>query len=124
ISDVRKIWDPETRLGDMDADGMDYALMFGGGPLGSFDNELYIASYEAYSNWVMDFSSAAPDRLFPVGYVPMRDVDETVGHVKRLAKKGFKALNLPAFPQNPDAWKTSSGVAALKEGQVSALTGD
>ncbi|MCB2060866.1 MAG: amidohydrolase family protein [Novosphingobium sp.] len=124
VSDVRKIWDPETRLGDMDADGMDYALLFGGGPLGSFDNELYIASYEAYSNWVMDFCSAAPDRLFPVGYVPMRDIDETIGHVKRLAKMGFRALNLPAFPQNPDAWKTSSGVKALKEGQVSALTGD
>jgi predicted TIM-barrel fold metal-dependent hydrolase len=72
----------------------------------------------------MDFCSAAPDRLFPVGYVPMRDIDETIGHVKRLAKMGFRALNLPAFPQNPDAWKTSSGVAALKEGQVSALTGD
>ena len=124
LSDVRKIWDPETRLADMDADGMDYALMFGGGPLGSFDNELYIASYEAYSNWVMDFATCAPDRLFPVGYVPMRDVDETVGHVKRLAKKGFRAINLPAFPQNPDAWKTSSAVAALKEGQISALTGD
>lgn len=124
LSDVRKIWDPETRLADMDADGMDYALMFGGGPLGSFDNELYIASYIAYSDWVMDFASHAPDRLFPVGYVPARDVDETVEHVKRLAKKGFRAINLPAFPQNPDAWKTSSGIAALKDGQVSALTGD
>jgi predicted TIM-barrel fold metal-dependent hydrolase len=37
---------------------------------------------------------------------------------------GFKAINIPAFPQNPDGWSTSSGVAALKEGQVSALTGD
>lgn len=124
LADQRKVWDPETRLADMDADGMDYALLFGGGPLGSFDNELYVASYEAYQNWVMDFASIAPNRLFPVGYVPMRDIDETCEHVKRLAKKGFKAINLPAFPQNPDAWKTSSGVKALKEGQVSALTGD
>ena len=124
LSDVRPVWEPETRLADMDADGMDAALLFGGGPLGSFDNELYIASYEAYSNWVMDWCSVAPDRLFPVGYVPMRDIDETVRHVKRLAKMGFRAINLPAFPQNPDAWKTSSGIAALKEGQISALTGD
>jgi len=124
LSDVRKVWEPATRLADMDADGMDGALLFGGGPLGSFDNELYLASYEAYSNWVMDWSKAAPDRLFPVGYVPMRDIDETIRHVTRLAKMGFKAINLPAFPQNPDPWKTSSGVKALKEGQVSALTGD
>ena len=124
LSDVRAVWEPETRLADMDADGMSGALLFGGGPLGSFDNELYLASYEAYSNWVMDWASVAPDRLFPVGYVPMRDVDETVAHVNRLGKMGFRAINLPAFPQNPDPWKTSSGVAALKEGQVSALTGD
>ena len=124
LSDLRSTWDAHTRLADMDADGMTAAILFGGGPLGSFDNELYIASYEAYSRWVKDFCSIAPNRLIPVGYVPMRDVDETVAHVTRLAKLGFRAINLPAFPQNPDAWSTTSGVKALKEGQVSALTGD
>jgi predicted TIM-barrel fold metal-dependent hydrolase len=108
----------------MDADGMDASILFGGGPLGSFDNELYIASYEAYSRWVKDFCAIAPNRLIPIGYVPMRDIDETIVHVTRLAKLGFRAINLPAFPQNPDAWSTSSGVKALKEGQVAALTGD
>jgi len=124
LAEQRKVWDPETRLADMDADGMTKALCFGGGPLGSFDNELYIESYSAYSRWVKDWCATAPDRLFPVGYVPMRDVDETVEHVNRLAREGFKAINLPAFPQNPDAWKTSSGIKNLKDGQVSALTGD
>jgi len=50
LEEVRKVWEPATRLADMDADGMDGALLFGGGPLGSFDNELYLASYEAYQN--------------------------------------------------------------------------
>lgn len=124
ISDVRAIWDPATRLADMDADGMTAALCFGGGPLPSTDNELYIESYYAYSRWVSDWCKVAPNRLYPVGYLPMRDIDETVTHVNRLAKEGFKAINLPAFPQNADAWKTSSGIQNLKDGQVSALTGD
>lgn len=124
LADQRQVWDPATRLADMDLDGMDAAILFGGGPLGTFNNELYIASYEAYSRWVMDFCSVAPNRLIPIGYVPMRDIDETIEHVKRLARMGFRAINLPAFPQNPDGWSTSSGVKALKEGQVSALTGD
>ena len=124
ISDVRAIWDPATRLADMDTDGMTAALCFGGGPLHSTDNELYIESYYAYSRWVSDWCKIAPNRLYPVGYLPMRDIDETVTHVNRLAKEGFKAINLPAFPQNPDAWKTSSGIQNLKDGQVSALTGD
>ncbi|MFT3964593.1 MAG: amidohydrolase family protein [Sphingobium sp.] len=124
LSEQRAVWDPHTRLADMDLDGMDAAVLFGGGPLGTTNDALYMASYEAYQNWVMDFASADPRRLVPIGYVPMRDVDETVGHVKRLAKMGFRAINLPAFPQNPAAWKTSSGVKNMKDGQVSALTGD
>ena len=124
ISDMRAVWEPATRMADMDADGIDAAILFGGGPLGTFNNDLYIASYEAYSRWVMDFCSVAPKRLIPVAYVPMRDIDETIEHVNRVARMGFKTINLPAFPQNPDGWSTSSKVAALKEGQVSALTGD
>jgi predicted TIM-barrel fold metal-dependent hydrolase len=124
LNEQRAVWEPATRLADMDADGLEAAVLFGGGPLGTFNNELYVASYEAYSRWVMDFCSAAPKRLVPIGYVPMRDVDETVEHVKRLAKMGFKTINIPAFPQNPDGWSTSSAVKALKEGQISALTGD
>lgn len=124
LSEQRKVWDPHTRIADMDADGMDAAILFGGGPLGTTHNELYIASYEAYSNWVMEWCQTAPKRLIPVGYVPMRDIDETVEHVKRLARMGFRTVNLPAFPQNKDAWSTTSGIKALKDGQVSALTGD
>ncbi len=123
-SDMRNAWDPHLRLSDMDMDNIDAAVMFGGGPLGTFNNDLYIASYEAYSNWVMDFCATDKRRLVPVGYVPMRDIDETIGQIKRLAKMGFRAINLPAFPQNPDGWSTTSGVKALKEGQISALTGD
>ena len=81
----------------------------------AFDNDLYIASFEAYSSWVVDWASNAPHRLFPVGHAPMRDIDETIAHVKRLAKMGFRMVQLPAFPQNPDAWKTSSEIKNLKD---------
>ncbi len=124
LSDMRAAWDANFRLSEMDLDGMSQAVLFGGGPLGTFDNELYMASYEAYQNWVMDWCSADKNRLHPVGYLPMRDIDETIGQVQRLAKMGFKAINLPAFPQNAKAWETSSNVANMKAGQVSALTGD
>ena len=124
LSEQRNTYDPAKRLADMDLDGIDQAILFGGGPLGSFDNDLYLASFEAFSNWVMDWASNAPHRLFPVGHVPMRDIDETIAHVNRLAKLGFKMIQLPAFPQNPDAWKTSSEIKNMKAGQVSAQTGD
>jgi predicted TIM-barrel fold metal-dependent hydrolase len=124
LSEQRAAWQPETRLADMDTDGIDSAILFGGGPLGTFNSELYIASFEAYNRWVMDFCSADRRRLVPIGYVPMRDIDETIGHIRTLAKMGFRAINIPAFPQNPDGWSTSAGVKAISAGQGSALTGD
>ncbi len=124
MSEQRAVWEPATRLADMDMDGIDAAILFGGGPLPTFNSELYIASYEAYSRWVMDFCAADKRRLVPIGYVPMRDVAETIAIVKTMAKMGFRAINLPAFPQNPDGWSTTAGVKAINAGQGSALTGD
>jgi len=123
-SEMRPAWIPSTRLADMDEDGIETAILFGGGPLGTFNSELYIESYSAYSRWAQDFCAAAPKRLVPVGYVPMRDIDETIGIIRDLAKKGFKVINIPAFPQNADGWSTSTAVTAIKEGQGTALTGD
>jgi len=117
-SDMRPVWLPEVRLEDMDQDGMDAAVLFGGGPLGTADQELYIASFEAYNRWLWDFCSQAPKRLVPVGYLPMRDVDETIGMIKDLAKIGYRNVNIPAFPMGNNA-KKMGGFSA----QANALTG-
>jgi len=101
-AEMRPVWLPETRLQDMTADGMDAAVLFGGGPLGTADTELYTASFDAYNRWVWDFAGADRSRLLPVGYVPMRDVDETIPMIQRLAKLGFHTINIPAFPQAVD----------------------
>lgn len=123
-SEMRQVWLPEVRLEDMDADGMDAAVMFGGGPLGTSNQELYIASFEAYNRWVWDYAGKDRKRLVPVGYVPMRDVGETCAMLKQLAALGFRSVNIPAFPQSKDGISSSVGVASIKTGQGSALTGD
>lgn len=117
-SDMRPVWLPEVRLEDMDTDGMDAAVLFGGGPLPTADKNLYIASYEAYNRWLWDFCSKAPKRLVPVGYLPMRDVDETIGMIKGLAALGYRNINIPAFPQDKEGPKVG-GFSA----QALALTG-
>ncbi|WP_373083141.1 amidohydrolase family protein [Zhongshania sp.] len=123
-SEMRAIWLPEVRLEDMDTDGMDAAVMFGGGPLGTANTELYIASFDAYNRWVWDYSGKDRKRLVPVAYVPMRDVDETIAMLKNLAALGFRTVNIPAFPQAKDGISTSATVKAIKAGQGAALTGD
>src|SRR5262245_16363725 len=47
MDDIRRgSWEPPARLADMDADGVYTAVMFGGGPLGTLNNELYLASFD------------------------------------------------------------------------------
>jgi len=104
-SEMRPVWLPETRLDDMTTDGMDAAILFGGGPLGTANADLYIASFDAYNRWVWDFCGADRQRLLPVGYVPMRDVHETVSMLHTLAQRGFTAVNIPAFPMDRDVPK-------------------
>ncbi len=123
-SEMRAVWKPEQRLADMDADGIDAAVLFGGGPLGTFNSELYVASFDAYNRWVWDFCAADRRRLVPIAYLPMRNLDETIDLLRKAARMGFRAANIPAFPQASDGYSTGSNVKALKPGQTAALTGD
>ena len=56
-------WEPSARLEDMARDGVARAVLFGGGPLGTSDNDLYLASFQAYNHWLADFCSYDPKRL-------------------------------------------------------------
>lgn len=122
-SEMRKAWLPEQRLADMDLDGIQAAVLFGGGPLGTANPELYIASFEAYNRWLADFCAVDRKRLTGVAYLPMRDVDETLGLLRQASKLGYHTVNIPAFPQSTDGITSSSKVAAIAAGQGAALTG-
>lgn len=123
-SEMRKAWLPQQRIADMDQDGIEAAIIFGGGPLGTRNSELYIASFQAYNRWLRDFCATDPRRLHGVAYMPMRDIDETIRLIREAAALGFRAINIPAFPQSSDGISTSSTVKAIAAGQGAALTGN
>ena len=119
VSDARAGgWMPKARLDDMDTDGIDTAVLFGGGPLGTANHELHMASFDAYNRWLADFCAHAPSRFAGVGYIPMHDVDVAIRMMRDCVKWGLKAINIPAFPM--------SQMASLNGGdaQTRALTGD
>ncbi|TZG29391.1 amidohydrolase family protein [Sphingomonas montanisoli] len=112
-------WEPAARLQDMSKDGVGRAVLFGGGPLGALDNDLYIASFDAYNRWLADFCAYDAKRLVGVAYLPMQDIDQSIAMLKDAAKRGLKAVNIPAFPQSKKG-TAGGGFAA----QVLALSGD
>src|ERR1019366_6096023 len=55
LSDMRVGgWMAPQRLLDMDRDGMDVGVIFGGGPLQTANHDLYVDSFSGYNRWVAD----------------------------------------------------------------------
>ncbi|WP_138921257.1 amidohydrolase family protein [Novosphingobium pentaromativorans] len=115
-------WMPHARLEDMDTDGIDAAVLFGGGPLGTANMELYVESFRSYNRWLADFCKVAPNRFAGVGYVPMHDLDVAISIIRECVAMGLKAVNIPAFPMIKHAML--NGGREPGKAQMVALTGD
>jgi predicted TIM-barrel fold metal-dependent hydrolase len=89
-------YDPHARLLDMDADGIDVAVLYPTSMLTWVeDAPLFGAACRAYNNWLRDYCAAAPSRLYGVGVVPLQDIDAAVAEMRRCADElGFKAVML------------------------------
>jgi predicted TIM-barrel fold metal-dependent hydrolase len=121
-SELRKGgWEPSARLCDMDDDGVPTAVLYGGGPLGTSDSDLFVESFSAYNRWLADFCTYDPKRLVGVAYLPMIHVEQSVMMLQDAAKRGLRAVNIPAFPMSETNVNDTGGGFAS---QLLALTGD
>jgi predicted TIM-barrel fold metal-dependent hydrolase len=57
---------------------------------------------DAYNDWLAEFVSAAPARLFGLGQTPMRDIDESIADLHKLKDMGMVGVNLPGRPAIED----------------------
>ena len=80
----------EARLRDMDAMGIDQALLYPTWFAEGFhlveDPDVAYALARAYNDWIADFCKAAPDRLFAASMVPLQNIDFAVEELRRTAK--------------------------------------
>lgn len=86
-------WDPEERVKDMETDGVAAEILFPSLAFSLFgldDGELQLACFKAYNDWMAEFASHSPKRLFPVALISLEDVAEGVKEVERAAKLGLK----------------------------------
>jgi uncharacterized protein len=95
--------EPLVRLRDMDAMGIDQALLYPtwfaeGFPLVK-DPDVAYALARAYNNWIADFCNAAPERLFAVAMIPLQNMDFALEELRRSAQIAcFRAVFVrPAF---------------------------
>ena len=91
--------DLDQRMRDLDAEGIDVQVLFGGLAIGvtSFDDAGFALDFaQAYNDWLLDdLCGRYPDRLKGVAIVPAQDVERSVGELQRCAAKGAVAVMTP-----------------------------
>lgn len=92
------------RLKEMDLDGVDAALMFptprlSQGVIVNRDKELHLAMIRAYNDWLAEYCSTAPDRLFGAIWLPAVGVKEAIAELERCIKMpGMIAPVINCYP--------------------------
>jgi predicted TIM-barrel fold metal-dependent hydrolase len=125
-------FDPVARLADMDAEGIDRAVLYptiGLGFWGIRDARAASSVARAYNDWLAGYCAAAPSRLYGAAMVPFQDVDAAVAELRRAREElGFVAAFVRpnpclgraiADPANEPFWAAAEelGVAvAVHEG--------
>jgi predicted TIM-barrel fold metal-dependent hydrolase len=99
-------YDGAAHLKDLDADGVDAAIIYPGLGSASFtidDRGFANALIRTYNNWLLDdFCGVDPRRLLGLTVIPVDDgMESTIAEFERLLAKGAKAFYLPGSPQRP-----------------------
>ena len=93
------LWDPHKRMEDMDAEGIDTAVLFGTGiPMVNAaieDVGLAGAICRAYNTWLADYCAPYPGRLKGMATVPIKDIEASVAEAHRAVERlGFAGIAL------------------------------
>ena len=98
-------WDATKRLGLMDDYGIHAQVLYPNvavfnakSIVGMADPDLQLACVRAYNDFLVDWSSVAPDRYVPVASVPFWDLALTLDEIERCATIGHKGI---IFTQDP-----------------------
>ncbi len=94
-------WDPVERIKDQEVDGVDAEVLYPTLGMTIFsipDAKLQRACFLAYNDWVAEFCSHDPRRLYGVGLISLEDVELAVGDVERIAKQGMQGAMIWGSP--------------------------
>lgn len=95
--------DPAARLGTLDQNGVDAAIVFPNLGLGwehalHDDLEAQLANLAAYNTWVREWLPDGRGRLFPVAQLSLRDLDWCERELALCARAGVRAAMVAAQP--------------------------
>lgn len=103
-------WDPVARLKDMAADGVSAEVLYPTRGKSVFrvdyDAETSEASARVYNDWLIEFCSEAPDRLWGQALLPLFNIENAIVEMDRCKKAGM--VGVTTWLRPPDALPFSS----------------
>ena len=106
-------WDPVARLKDMAADGIAAEVLYPTLAKSIYeqytetgDVELAKVSDRVYNDWMIEFCSEAPHRLWGQAHIGLWDMDYAIGEMERTKKEGLKGVTLWIAPPEHLPWTT------------------
>jgi len=93
------VYDVAARLEDEALDGVDAEVVYPSLIFNVYqieDLDIIKAAFTSYNDWVTDYVSQAPDRLFGLASVQLYDLDHAIQEMERAKKAGHVGLGVPA----------------------------
>lgn len=113
------VYDVTARVADQDLDGVDAEVLYPSVLFNAYqidDTEIVKATFAIYNDWTADYCAGAPDRLFPLACIQLRDLDAGIKEMERAKKLGHVGVCIPASapPERPytDPWYDTFWAAA------------
>ncbi len=104
---IRRLTDPELRLGDQDRDGVQAEVLYGilGATGRMNDPEATVGVMRIYNEWLADFCATHPDRYAGLASIPNNPIDAAIAEVERVAKRGaVRGLDIANAPDLKPLW--------------------
>ena len=100
-------WDPTHRVKEMAEDGVSAEVLFPTLALRLYSLEnaaLQEECFRIYNDWIADYCSVSPDRLFAIGCIAMYDIDNAIQEMERCKKMGFVGSMIWQVPHPDLPW--------------------
>ncbi|MDO9166529.1 MAG: amidohydrolase family protein, partial [Rhodoferax sp.] len=98
-------WDGTVRCADQDRDGVCAEIIYptvGMILCNHQDFDYKKACFDAYNRWLQTFVAPAPKRIFGLGQIAMRSVEEGIKELEQVKAMGFVGVMMPGNPQVED----------------------
>jgi len=102
--------DPIARISAMATDGVSAEILYPSLAMDQFgmeDSALQEACFRVYNDWLIEYCTAAPDRLFGVGVISTFDIGNAIVEMERVRRAGLRGVMIWQVPPPELAFSTS-----------------